>query len=282
VALNSSSEGIYQRLVEMTARGETGVVVTVIKTSGSVPRHAGTKMICAANGHHFGTVGGGLAEATVIKRACKVLASGESEIFEVHLTGEHGVCGGRMDLFLEPLQVATPFYVVGAGHVGLALAKMGSSLRFRFTLIDDRPEFIAAAKDLPGVSTLLATPDELAGQLRIAPRAAVVVCSRGVDLDGQYLAALLRLEMTQQQRFVFFGSLGSATKAAHLKTYLRDQPNLAAEMKRIRLPVGLDLGVETPAEIALSILAEAQAVVQGKVPIHDDEGRWGFRGLGDL
>jgi len=237
-------------------------------------------MIWAAVGHIVGTIGGGLAEATVIERAQKVLASGESEILAVKLTGEHGVCGGTMDIFLEPIQVSTPFLVVGAGHVGLALANLGASLRFRFTLIDDRPEFVEAANACVGVKAILAGPDELGKSIQILPRSAAVVCSRGVDLDGDYLAALLRLELAQKQKFAFFGSLGSATKAAHLKAFLRKQGDLKDELHRVRLPVGLDLGSETPSEIALSILAEAQAVIQGKEPMIGPDGKNYYGSLG--
>ncbi|MFT5232935.1 MAG: xanthine dehydrogenase accessory factor [Candidatus Krumholzibacteriia bacterium] len=265
----------------MTAAGRDGALATVVKTSGSVPRHAGTKMICTADGQNIGTVGGGLAEATIIERAQEVISSGECAIVEVKLTGEHGVCGGTMSVFLEPIHTSTPFFVIGAGHVGAALANLGSQLRFRFTLVDDRPEFLESAKSMPGVGTILAGPIDLPAKLVIPPRAAVVVCSRGVDLDGQYLAALLRLEIAQGQRFEFFGSLGSSAKAAHLKTFLRGQEDVKAQIERIRLPVGMDLGAETPGEIALSILAEAQAVIQGVQPMPGRDGGSGFRCLGE-
>lgn len=260
--VGSESE-IYQELARMAERGEQGVLATVTATRLSVPRQAGTKMIVHAQGTVTGTIGGGAAEARVIRLAEDVLAAGECRMVDIDLAGGLGICGGAMEIFLEPVLRDYPFFVVGAGHVGQAVARLGATLGFRFTLIDDRPEFLAAAERIPGVNTVAAGPGDLAGRLTVPQRAAVLVCSRNHKLDAGYLEALLRLEKACGREFVFFGSLGSRSKAEKLRGVIGEMPDLAARMAQVRLPVGLELGADSPAEIALSVLAEALATLRG-------------------
>ncbi len=268
---------IYQHLARMIEMGEQGVLATVIATKLSVPRHAGSKMIIHADGSLTGTIGGGASEALVIERAAAVLESGECQTVAINLAGEHGVCGGAMDIFLEPVQRTTPFFVVGAGHVGRAMVAVGRHLGFRFTVIDDRPELLAEAARLPGVHTLAAGPAELGARLSIPRRAAVLVCSRNHKLDAAYLEALLRLEQSGGRQFVYFGSLGSRAKAAKLRQIIGRLPELADRMTEVRLPVGIELGAESPNEIALSILAEALAVLRGVEPLAGPDGVSAYR-----
>ncbi len=266
---------VYRRLADMVDRGEDGVLATVVATRLSAPRHAGSKMIVHTDGSVTGTVGGGAAEALVIQKADEVRASGECLTVPIDLAGGQGVCGGSMEIFLEPVLRTTPFVVVGAGHVGRALVTVGCTLGFRFTVVDDRPEVLAEAA-APGVATILAGPAELADHLKVAPRSAVLLCSRNHTLDGDYFESLLRLEIAADREFVFFGGLGSRAKAAKLRRRLTAIPEFAARMDRVRLPVGISIGAETPAEIALSVLAEAQAVISGAGTIRAEDGTIGY------
>ncbi len=272
---------VFRRLAHMVDHGEEGVLATVVVTQLSAPRHAGSKMIVHGDGTLTGTIGGGSAEALVAERAGAVLESGECEMVSIDLAGGHGVCGGSMEVFLEPVQRAAPFVVIGAGHVGQALITLGQTLSFRFTIVDDRPEFLATAALVSGVQTVLASPDELAELLAVPRRGAVLVCSRNHQLDAGYLEALLRMEMQSGRQFAFFGSLGSRAKAAKLRHVISEFGELAERMKQVRLPVGIEVGAETPAEIALSVLAEAQAVLRGVEPVTSPEGKRGYPLQGD-
>jgi xanthine dehydrogenase accessory factor len=272
---------VFRRLAHMVDHGEEGVLATVVVTHLSAPRHAGSKMIVHGDGSLTGTIGGGSAEALVAERATGVLESGECQMVSIDLAGGHGVCGGSMEVFLEPVQRAAPFVVIGAGHVGQALITLGQTLSFRFTIVDDRPEFLATAGLVPGVQTILASPDELPGLLTVPRRGAVLVCSRNHQLDAGYLEVLLRMELAAERPFTFFGSLGSRAKAAKLRRMIGEFDELAERMKQVRLPVGIEMGAETPAEIALSVLAEAQAVLRGVEPVISPEGARGFPLQGD-
>lgn len=265
---------LFARLAEMTARGEAGVLATVIGTERSTPRHQGSKMIVHADGSLTGSVGGGAAEARVLAEARAVLADGRCRRLVLDLAGGLGVCGGSMEVFLEPVLRGVPFLVIGAGHVGRALLELGRTLPLRLLVIDDRSEFLADLAGRPGVSTLQADPAALEAGLEIPEPGALLIASRGHELDGAYLAAVLRAERRQGRRFAYLGALGSRAKASRVKGALAGEfPELADRLAEIQFPVGLDLGAETPAEIALSILAEALAVLRGAPLLSDAAGR---------
>ena len=141
---STADEGvIYRRLSAMVERGQPGVLATVIRTHLSTPRHEGSKMIVLPDGSVIGSVGGGAAEARVIAEALQVIEEGRPRCLSLDLAGDLGVCGGHMEVFLEPVTTADSFVVIGGGHVGRALIELGASLPFRFTLVDDRPGLVA-------------------------------------------------------------------------------------------------------------------------------------------
>jgi xanthine dehydrogenase accessory factor len=264
---------IYRRLTEMVAQGQSGVLATVIRTRHSTPRQPGSKMIVIPDGSVFGSVGGGLAEARVIEEALLVFQDGRPRCLPLDLAGELGVCGGHMEVFLEPVTKADPFYVVGAGHVGRALVDMGRALPFRFTLIDDRPGLLADLEGLTGVRLLEASADQLGSSLEVPANGAMLIASRNHELDGDYLEAILSAERQAGREFSFLGALASRTKAAILRQRFSSDERTCERVARMQYPVGLDIGAETPAEIALSILAEALHVLRKVPPLPDDSDR---------
>lgn len=263
---------VLLELARMVREQRPGVLATVVRTERSTPRGPGAKMIVHADGHLTGSVGGGTAEAHVVDCAGEVAAGGACRLVSVDLDGGHGVCGGRMEIFLEPVLRAIPFIVIGGGHVGRAMVEVGRTLPFRFLLVDDRSEILAGLGEDSGVRTLTCTPAELAAQLGPALGGAALVASRGHAQDADYLEALLLAERAAGRPFAFLGLLGSRVKTAVTRQELLRRGLAAAELDRVRAPVGLDLGDETPAEIALSVLSEALAVLRGRTFLKDEEG----------
>lgn len=263
---------IYRRLTEMVEQGQGGVLATVIRTRNSTPRHEGSKMIILPDGSVVGSVGGGAAEARVIEEARQVFLDGHPRCLPLDLAGEVGVCGGHMEIFLEPVTRADPFIVIGAGHIGRALVEVGRTLPFRFTLIDDRPGLIADLAGLSGVRLLEASAADLAKSLEVPTRGALLIASRNHELDGDYLEAVLEAERAAGREFVFLGALASRTKAALLRKRFAGDTWRRERIARMQYPVGLDIGAETPAEIALSVLAEALAVIREVPQLQDEDG----------
>jgi xanthine dehydrogenase accessory factor len=261
---------VYRRLAAMVTAGEQGTLVTVIATRKSTPRHMGSKMIVFPDGRTLGSVGGGSAEARVIAAAREVLADGECRRLELDLAGDLGVCGGCLEVFLEPVLQSDPFWVIGAGHVGRALVDLGRTLSFRFVLVDDRPEVMASLpSDLP-CQRLVCGPEELAAHLDVPRRGAMLMANRNADLDAAYLTTVLEAEKEAGREFAFLGGIASRTKAGMLRTKLKGGGADPERLQRMQLPVGVAVGCETPAEIALSVLAEALAVLR-EVPLLTDE-----------
>ncbi|MBM4129456.1 XdhC family protein [bacterium] len=263
---------VLLELADMVREQRAGVLATVVGAERSVPRQPGAKMIVHADGRLTGSVGGGRAEAHVLEQAALVAGDGVCRTVAIDLDGGHGVCGGRMTVFLEPVLRAVPFVVIGAGHVGRALATVGRTLPFRFLLVDDRPRMLADLPPSAGVGTAVSGPAGLAGHLAGAAGGAVLVASRGHELDADYLEALLRAESSLPRPFAFVGLLGSRAKSARTLGELRRRGLAPETLARVRAPVGLDLGDETPAEIALSVLAEALAVLRGRDLLRDAGG----------
>lgn len=268
---------VLLELARMVREHRPGVLATVVRTERSTPRQAGAKMIIHPDGRLTGSVGGGAAEAHVVECARSVAESGACRVVTVDLDGGHGVCGGRMEVFLEPVLRAVPFVVVGGGHVGRALVEVGRTLPFRFLLVDDRAEILAGVREGPGVRSVVCGPEELASHLSAAAGGAALVASRGHAHDADYLEALLRFEADSGQPFAFLGLLGSRAKTLVTRRALVERGVAVERLDRVRAPVGIDLGDETPAEIALSVLAEALAVLRGCSFLYDDDGELGVR-----
>jgi xanthine dehydrogenase accessory factor len=259
---------LYRSLADMAASGHSGVLVTVIGSRHSTPRHLGSKMVVHPDGKVTGSVGGGKAEAMIVAEARRVLADGVCRRFALALRGEVAACGGELEVFLEPIVRSRPFWIIGAGHIGSAVVRLGAGLPFRFFLVDDRPEFLA---ELQGATALEADPKVLAESLAITPETVVLIASRSHDLDAEYLATVLAAETDAGHEAVYLGVIGSRTKAAKLAARFREQPGLKERWQRVQVPVGLAIGAETPAEIALSVLSEVLAVVRGVPLIQSDD-----------
>jgi|GEM_PF-106977 len=270
--LIADEKAMYHRLAEMVDRGEDGVLATVLNTRLSTPRHQGSKMLVHGDGGITGSIGGGSAEARVIEAARQVLADRQCRRLELNLQGDLGVCGGEMEVFLEPVLRSALFVVIGAGHVGRAVVELGRTLPFRFKVVDDRPEFLADLETIPGVQCVQADPGNLARELVVSEHGGLLIASRNHELDGDYLEAVLAAESRCGCEMPFLGILGSRTKAAILRRRFDNDVDCADRVTRIQMPVGVDLAAETPAEIALSVLAEALAVLRGVQLLHDARG----------
>lgn len=250
------SEGlaVAEALLRVHQEGLAAALATVIEVSGSVPRRVGSKMVVMPDGAIVGTVGGGKMESLVIQAAQQALQSGEPLTVEYTLnditSGDPGICGGTVRLFIEPLIPAATLLVIGGGHVGKALAELGKWSGFRVILSDDRPEYCNASyvPDLDGY--LPVPPAELPQHLRIDRHTYIAAVTRGLPIDEKLLPALLQTEAA------YIGVIGSRRRWALTAKNLEAQGISPEQISRIHAPLGLELNAETPHEIAISILAE--------------------------
>jgi xanthine dehydrogenase accessory factor len=252
---------LYRRLDELERAGEPAALCTVMRTRGSVPRHPGAKMLVRADGRIEGTIGGGEMERRVIADALDAIRRSQARLVRYALVdpgaGDPGVCGGEVEVFVEPLSTRPSLVVVGGGHVGRALVWLGSWLGFRCILCDDRPEY-SSADAAPGAAEYLAIPaTELARTFPFRDDTCIVLPTRGAPLDIEALPLLLDVP------HAYLGVIGSRRRWATVARELEARGVPRAKLERVHAPMGLELGAETPEEIALSILSEIVALQRG-------------------
>lgn len=239
-------------------------LVTVVGVNGSAPRSAGARMLVYADGGLVGTVGGGAWEHRLQAEAAAAIEEGRPRRVRAHLTRELGMCcGGAMEAFIEPLDPAEPLVIYGAGHVGRAVARMAAPLGFQISLIDDRPEWLDAEGLPAGVSVLEQDPRRAVPHTARGARSLHLIVTHDHALDQELVEALIGEDVG------WLGMIGSRTKVDRFLLRLRAAGVPAERLRRLRAPVGLDLGGERPEEIALSVCAELVARRHGREgPVH--------------
>jgi xanthine dehydrogenase accessory factor len=245
---------LYARLDRLQRQGHDVVVCTVVRTRGSVPRHVGARMVVHADGSLEGTVGGGELEERVRQQALEVLEQRKPRVVEHGLqdaaAGDAGVCGGTVEVYLEPLTQRPTLLVIGAGHVGRALVHLGHWLGFHVVVSDDRPTH-CTPEAVPGADEYRAVPiGELTRTLRIHRDTWIVMPTRGMPLDVEGLPFLL------DAPFGYLGVIGSRRRWAAVRKQLLERGVRDEQLDRVHAPMGLELEAETPEEIAVSVLAE--------------------------
>ena len=245
---------VYQRLAKAEADNEPVAVCTLIQSSGSTPRHEGSKMLVFQNGQILGSVGGGEVESRVIKEAIDSLADGKVRRLSYNLIdpqrGDPGVCGGQVEVFVEPVGKRADLVIIGGGHVGKAVAHLGRWLGFRVVISDDRPEFCTPESNPDGEIFLPVALEELGNHFEIHANTYLVLTTRNMALDVKGLAPLLNYDAA------YIGLIGSRRRWSMTRKALLDAGVPEEKLNRIHSPVGIELNAESPEEIAVSILAE--------------------------
>jgi xanthine dehydrogenase accessory factor len=255
---------VYAAIVEVLGRGGRAALATIVRATGSTPQRVGAKMLVLEDGSQVGTIGGGCYESDAFVRARRAIETGRPELAHYELNDEMAeenglICGGRMDVFIEPVAPAPELFVIGAGHVGAQLATLAATTGFRTHVVDDREKF-ASAERVPGAASVTVehVPDWLA-RAALPAGAYVVVVTRGHRHDLDALRLLVGRDLA------YLGLIGSRAKVARLYDVLRGEGVPAERLRRVHAPIGLDIGAVTPEEIAVSIMAELVAVRRGRL-----------------
>jgi xanthine dehydrogenase accessory factor len=246
---------IYQEIVRIKEEGLEAALVTIVSASGSTPREEGAKMLVKPDGTIAGTIGGGSLEAQVIEEAVAVIKQGKPK--HIHFTlsdkeaGEVGmICGGDVELFIEPILTSPTMYIFGGGHISLPLAQMAKLLGFKIAIIDDRPDF-ASAERFPEAETIVADDFSKAfSRLKIDKTSYIVIVTRGHQHDE------LVLNWAVGTPAKYIGMIGSKTKVKTIFNHLLAKGVSQEKLDSVHSPIGLEIGAQTPEEIAVSILAE--------------------------
>ncbi len=219
-------------------------------------------MLVFADGRTVGTIGGGCYENEACLKAREVLESGRQVLLHFELNDdfaqENGlICGGQMDVHVDPLEPAPRLYIIGAGHVGWHLARAAGEIDFRVRVVDDREKF-ASRERFPTAEEIVVEPiAEWLHRVDIPASAYVVIVTRGHQGDLEAMRALAARDLR------YLGLIGSRAKVARIRSALVEEGMPPECLDRVHSPIGLEIGAVTPAEIAVSILAELIAVRRG-------------------
>ena len=250
---------IYTQISKVMENGQQAVLVTVTEVKGSGPRHAGSKMLVFSDGSIQGTIGGGKMEKEVIEKAQKVM--GQNSIFteSYSLTEDEGMlCGGKAEVLFESIGKEEKLLIFGAGHIGQSMAPMAKQLGFHITILDNREEYATSNRFEQADQVISGPYQEIVKQVQFTEHTYVLIVTHGHTHDEEVL------EYCIQQPFNYLGMIGSKNKSRTVLKHLKEKGISQDLLDRVQTPVGINIGSETPAEIAISILAEMVAVRRGK------------------
>ena len=264
------NEEVFQAIGEALQRGEPAALVTIIRTQGSTPQRVGAKMLVFADGRSVGTIGGGCYENDAFWKARKALETREPLVERYELADdiaeESGlICGGQMEVYIEPLEAAPHLYLVGAGHVAYHLARLASTVGFRIHVLDDREKFANLERFPDATEAIVDSIPDWLQQATLPANAYVVILTRGHRYDLDALRALAPRDLR------YLGLIGSRAKIARLYDALREESVPPDQLQKVHAPVGLNIGAVTPQEIAVSILAELIAIKYGRLGAGADQ-----------
>jgi len=250
---------LYQEIAALRARGMRAALATIIQTKGATPRKDSAKMLVYEDGRRSGTLGGGFSEAEVCREALITLKTGKPKLLSFDLTGvDHEesalVCGGFMQVYVEPVLPNPTLFIFGAGFVSKAVAEVARMVGFRIAVVDDRSELANPASFQSADDFYVESWEKVFDKLPVNDSSYLFIATRGHRLD------LLCLRFAVKSPARYIGILGSPKKTKSLFDLLEEEGIDSAAFKRVFVPVGIDIGSETAEEIAVSLAAELIAV----------------------
>jgi xanthine dehydrogenase accessory factor len=259
---------VFAAVADALDRGEAAALVTIVATHGSTPQRVGAKMLVYADGRIVGTIGGGCYENDAFWKAREAITNRRPQLLHYELADDFAqetglICGGQMDVYIEPIEPSPELYIIGAGHVGFHLARLAHEVGFRVTVVDDREKF-ANTERFPTAEKVVV--DEIPvwiAATELPQSAYAVIVTRGHTNDLEALRALAPHPLR------YLGLIGSRAKVARIFDALKADRMPDEHLRRVHAPIGLDIGAVTPQEIAVSILAELIAVKHGKFASRD-------------
>ncbi len=253
-------EPLFNRILGEVKKGNACVVVTVVASHGSTPRKIGAKMCVFSDGRVSGTIGGGALEKIALEDARRALGKETSCLKSYPLDRASGLqaCGGRVTLFFDVVRPEHRLVICGGGHIGLALSCLGKLLDLNVTVLDHRKEF-ADKRRFGHVDRVVCRPYRWALRPLVKDKDTfIVIVTHGHAFDAVCCAQALKTPSR------YIGMIGSRRKIAAVFADLRKKGFSTKDLRRIVSPVGLDIGAESPAEIAVAIAGQLVEVIRGQ------------------
>src|SRR3989440_2219190 len=245
---------MYNEIQAALKRGERFAIATIVKTAGAAPCGVGSKMLVRADGTTSGSFSGPNTNGRVIQEALQAIHDSQSHLTHIHLDADQGEavgsCGATLEVFFEVLRPEPRLIIAGAGYVAQALARLATGLDFRIVVVDDRRDLADPLVFGDKVQLTFGDIPQTIRELEPDESSWIVIVTRGHHLDKDALRAAL------ETNAAYVGMIGSPSKVKHIFKDLLKEGMARERLEQVHAPIGLDLGAETPEEIALSIAAE--------------------------
>jgi xanthine dehydrogenase accessory factor len=256
---------IYEQIVGLRRQGRRGAIATITNVRGSITSFQTAKMLVRDDGSIVGTIGGGCVEAEVWQAAREVMEQERPRSLTFNLNSNPKydtglVCGGTLEVFIEPVLPQSLLYIFGAGHVAFSLYKVAQIAGFEVVVIDDRESYANRERFPEARDVIAADFDQATANLTLAESAYIVIVTRGHRDDMR----ILRWAVNTNARYL--GMIGSRRKTISIYKELEKEGIPAESFANVHAPVGLEIGAVTPEEIAVAIVAEMIAVRRNTVP----------------
>jgi len=250
---------IYEEIVKLRQQGRRGSVATIVNARGSIPSFKTAKMLVRDDGSIVGTIGGGCVEAEVWQAAREVMENEKPRTlsFDLNQNPKYDtglICGGTLEIFLEPILPAAQLYIFGAGHVASSLYRTATHAGFDVSVIDDRESYANRERFPDAKQVIAADFGQTIATLLPNETSYIVIVTRGHRDDMR----ILRWAVQTPARYV--GMIGSKRKTIAIFRELTQEGIAPKLFDRVHAPIGLDIGAVTPEEIAVAITAELIAV----------------------
>ncbi|HTV57560.1 MAG TPA: XdhC/CoxI family protein [Verrucomicrobiae bacterium] len=252
---------LFEEIVRMRRAGQRGALATIVHTNGSIPSYESSRMLVREDGTIAGTIGGGCVEAEVWAAAKEVIQEEQPRKMTFSLNNEAAydsglICGGTLEIFVEPILPQPMLYMFGGGHISVSLARAASLAGFGVSVVDDRESF-ANRERFPMATEIYTSYEESFDKVKPNASAYMTIVTRGHKDDMRVLGWAVR---TQAK---YIGMIGSRRKVISVYRALQKEGFAESEFDRVHAPVGLEIGALTPEEIAISIAAELIAIRRG-------------------
>ncbi len=249
---------IFEEIVRIRRAGQRAALATIVHINGSIPSYESSRMLIRDDGSIVGTIGGGCVEADVWAAAKEVIQSELPRKMTFNLNNEASfdsglICGGTLEIFVEPILPQPMLYIFGGGHVSSAVARVAHQVGFAITVIDDRGAF-ANGERFPMAAEIYTSYEDAFERIQPASSSYLLIVTRGHKDDMRVLAWAVGTEPR------YIGMIGSRRKVVSVYKALEKQGFALEKFERVHAPVGLDIGALSPDEIAVSITAELIAV----------------------
>jgi xanthine dehydrogenase accessory factor len=250
---------LYDEIIRLRKLGQKCAVETIVQVNGSIPSYESAKLLVREDGSMIGTIGGGCVEAEVWTAAREVIETEKPK----HLTFNLGqdaaydnglICGGQLDVFVEPVLPLPRAFIFGAGHISKSLSKVATLAGFGTVVVDNRESFANRERFPEAVDIQAAEYEDVFPKLAINETSYVIIVTRGHRDDMR----VLKLALATPARYI--SMIGSKRKVINVIRELEKDGVPPAAFERIHAPMGLDIGAISPEEIAISVAAEMIAV----------------------